>query len=506
MKTIIPTPNNVEQTAGSFALVEGLQVYISNDHSELLQFAEYLLKVLPKKDADARPKVLSDCEDRVDGIVLRLVDSADADEEAYSLQVTPERILLQAAGQAGLAYGVQSLMQMLSADFDANGAVIREIPCVKIEDAPRFKWRGMMLDVTRHFFHVPVVKKLIDSLHLYKINKLHMHLNDDQGWRLDIKKHPEFTTTAAWRDEDGNRYGGFYTQDEMAELVAYASERYITIIPEIEMPGHCLASLSAHPHLSCSGGPFKIWTGAGICEEVYCVGKEETFELLCDVIDEVVELFPSPYIHIGGDEVPKKRWSECECCQKRKEDEGLANEEELHVYFMNRMANYLKEKSKTPVMWDDVLEGGAPKNTKVMFWRDGTDSNIKALESGLDLIMTPTTHCYFDYKQAETDKMGQIGVVTLESAYAFNPCPDKLLGFEGKVLGGQANVWTETIFTLSELEYMVFPRICAIAESVWTQTARKDWKSFVGRLQGHYTYFDRNGINARPMDGVLVGA
>lgn len=357
-----------------------------------------------------------------------------------------------------------------------------------------------MLDVTRHFFPLPVVKKLIDSLHLYKINTLHLHLNDDQGWRLEIKKHPEFTTTAAWRDEDGTRYGGFYTQEEMSDLVAYASERCVTIIPEIEMPGHCLASLSAHPHLSCSGGPFEIWTAAGICEEVYCVGKEETFELLCDVIDEVVELFPADDIHIGGDEVPKKRWSECEDCQKRKHDEGLSSEEELHVYFMNRMALYLKGKSKRPIMWDDVLEGGAPRDTKIMFWRDGTDSNKQALEHGLDLIMTPTTHCYFDYKQAETDEMGQIGVVTLASAYAFNPCPDELLGLKGKVLGGQANVWTETITTPAELEYMVFPRICAIAESVWTQNEHKDWDSFVSRLQDHYAYFDENGMNARPLD------
>ncbi|GAB3821660.1 family 20 glycosylhydrolase [Pontibacter rugosus] len=383
------------------------------------------------------------------------------------------------------------------------------LPAVSITDKPRYEWRGMHLDVVRHFFPVEFVKQYIDYLAMHKLNTFHWHLTDDQGWRIEIKKYPKLTEVGAWRDStlighywdlpqtyDNTRHGGFYTQEQIKEVVKYAQERYITVVPEIEMPGHAVAALAAYPELSCSGGPFKVEGKWGIFKDVFCAGNEQTFAFLEDVLTEVIALFPSKYIHVGGDESPKDRWKACAKCQQRMAQEGLKNEHELQSYFVQRMEKFVNSKGRQIIGWDEILEGGLAPNAAVMSWR-GTKGGIAAAKQKHYVVMTPGTHLYFDHYQGdrELEPTAIHGYSPLSKVYAFEPTPAELSKEEQQyVLGAQANLWTEYIPTEEHVEYMVMPRMAALSEVLWTQENQKNWDDFKQRMQRQYQRYDALGV------------
>lgn len=421
--------------------------------------------------------------------------------EGYELTVTANRVVIRAPHPAGLFYGTQTLRQLLPGP----------IPCLHIEDQPRFPWRGAMLDVGRHFFPKEFVKRYLDLLAFHKLNTLHLHLTDDQGWRIEIKKHPKLTSVGSWRDEttgDGKRYGGFYTQDDLREIVAYAAARHITVVPEIEMPGHALAALTAYPELSCTGGPFKVRTKWGVEPDVYCAGNEKTVAFVQDVLDEVLAIFPSKFIHIGGDECPKARWKKCPKCQARMQAEGLKNEHELQSYFIRRIEKHLNAKGRRLIGWSEIREGGLAQNAAVMDWIGGA---LEAATAGHDVVMSPTSHCYFDYYQSQdhsTEPKAIGGYLPLNKVYSFEPIPAKLAPELHKhILGAQGNVWTEYIPTPQQVEYMSFPRLCALAEVVWAPAAARNWDDFSARLKAHLPRLTQIGVNYRPLDtSIQVGS
>ncbi len=391
------------------------------------------------------------------------------------------------------------------------------VPAVEIIDSPRFSWRGMHLDVGRHFFPISFVKRYIDLLAMHKMNRFHWHLTEDQGWRIEIKKYPKLTQIGAWRSEslvghytdeprkyDGVRYGGFYTQDEIREVVAYAAKRFITVVPEIEMPGHSVAALAAYPELACTDGPFEVEKLWGVHEDVYCAGKESTFAFLQDVLTEVMGLFPSTYIHIGGDECPKTRWKAHDLDQKRIKEENLKDEHELQSYFVKRIERFLSSYNRRLVGWDEILEGGLPPAATVMSWR-GFEGGIEAANSGHDVVMTPTSHCYFDYYQSENTESEPLaigGFLPLSKVYHFEPMPPEIDPEKAHhILGGQGNVWTEYMKTEDKVEYMVLPRMSAMSEVLWTQESDRSYKGFVARLEmSQFGRFDRMGLKYRRLD------
>ena len=398
-------------------------------------------------------------------------------------------------------------MQLFPADVDASKPIL--IPTVEIKDTPQFKYRGMHLDVARHMYSVDFIKKYIDMMARLKLNTFHWHLTEDQGWRIEIKKYPKLQEVAAFRKEtlighysdqphqfDGKRYGGYYTQEEIKEIVAYAQERHITVVPEIEMPGHSQAAIAAYPELGCTGEQVEVATKWGVFEEVYCP-SEKTFEFLEDVIDEVVELFPGKYIHIGGDEAPKTRWKNCAYCQQLIKEKGLKDEHGLQSYFIQRMEKYINSKGKQIIGWDEILEGGLAPNATVMSWR-GTKGAVEAAKEGHDVILTPTSHCYFDYYQSdnENEPLAIGGFLPLEKVYGFNPIPKELTKEESNyVLGAQGNVWTEYMPTEQQVEYMAFPRMIALSEVVWSQPENKNYKDFVKRLESYQKRLDAWDVN-----------
>jgi hexosaminidase len=384
---------------------------------------------------------------------------------------------------------------------------------VRIEDKPRFAWRGLMLDVARHFFNKAEVKNFIDLLAQHKMNTFHWHLVDDQGWRIEIKAYPKLTQVGAWRSGIGfgldpkattaygpdGRYGGFFTQDDVREVLAYAKDRYITIVPEIEMPGHAVAALAAYPQYSCTGGPYSTDIVAGVHLGVYCAGNDATFQFLDGILGEVVDLFPSKYIHIGGDEVPKDNWKKCPKCQARMKREGLKTEHELQSYFVKRVEKLLNARSRALIGWDEILEGGLAPNATVMSWR-GIKGGIAAAKSGHDVVMTPTSHCYIDYYQAppagEPKAIG--GFVPLAKVYSFDPVPPELAGANAKhVLGADANLWSEYFPNYAHVQYMAYPRACALAELTWSEAKAKDWDGFSARLNGHLARLKVQNVNYR---------
>ena len=364
---------------------------------------------------------------------------------------------------------------------------------IKINDYPRFSWRGMHLDVGRHMFSVEFIKKYLDLMAMFKMNVFHWHLTEDQGWRIEIIKYPKLTEISAFRTEhDGTVYGGFYTQDDIREIVAYAAERQITIVPEIEMPGHCMATLAAYPELSCTGGPFEVPSVWGVKKDVYCAGKEETFEFLENVLLEVMDLFPGEYIHIGGDEVPKDRWEKCSKCQARMRKEGLADEHELQSYFIKRMETFLNEHGRKLIGWDEILEGGLAPEATVMSWR-GEKGGIEAAEMGHEVVMTPNSHCYFDHYQADPSTQPKAigGLTTLYDVYHYQPLPDELNEIEKElILGAQGNVWTEYIKTPEQVEYMALPRMIALAEVDWSPERRINWIRFIRKIKAQFKRLD----------------
>ncbi len=433
-------------------------------------------------------------------------DETIENEEGYEILVDTSQIIIKAKTEKGAFYAFQTFRQLLPATVETNSVHLRNL---YIKDAPRFTYRGMHLDVSRHLFSVAFIKKYIDLMAMLKMNTFHWHLTDDQGWRIEIKKYPELQNIAAYRDEtlighyndtpqqfDGKKYGGFYTQEEIKEIVQYASERHVTVIPEIEMPGHSQAAIAAYPNLGCTGTTVKVATKWGVFEDIYCP-KEETFTFLEDVLDEVMPLFPAKYIHIGGDEAPKTRWKACEHCQELIKKEDLKDEHGLQSYFITRMEKYINSKGKQIIGWDEILEGGLAPNATVMSWR-GTNGAVEAAKAGHNVIMTPTSHAYFDYYQSdnEDEPLAIGGYLPLEKVYYFDPIPKELSTEEAThVLGAQGNVWTEYITTPEQVEYMAFPRAIAMAEVNWSNPRQRDYQDFTYRLSHFHKRLDTLNVN-----------
>jgi hexosaminidase len=509
---IIPRPEKTEAKSGSFRLGPNTKVVVESKFAEGLAVGEELASRLQRATGYTIEVLTAEKQKSKNSIWLRTSESFNKlGNEGYHLSVTKDSIKIEALAPAGLFYGVQSLYQLLPPQIEKaepGSGTSWTVPCVRIEDKPRFTWRGVHLDVGRHFFPKDSVKKYIDYLAMYKMNTFHWHLTEDQGWRVEIKKYPRLTEVGAWRREttdDKTPYGGFYTQDEIREVVDYAKKHFITIVPEIEMPGHSLAALAAYPELSCSGGPFRVGTEWGIFYDVYCAGKEKTFEFLQDVLTEVIDLFPSEFVHIGGDEVPKLRWHNCVNCQARIKAEGLANENELQSYFIKRIERFLSAKGKRLVGWDEILEGGIAPNATVMSWR-GIVGGIEAAKSGHDVVMTPTDFCYFDYYQAKFDEPKAIGgYLPLEKVYSYEPVPPELTPQEAKhILGAQANMWTEYMDDFSQVEYMLLPRMAALSEVVWSKKELRNYQDFSRRLIPHYERLAAKEVNFRlpPPEGL----
>jgi hexosaminidase len=504
--SIIPEPLSLKREAGTFVIERGTAIILGSNNVELRRVGEQLASKL--RTATGYPleiEMSAGTSRRANAILLTLDDrSHDLGTEGYTLTVTKNSVEITATAPAGIFYGVQSFYQLLPVEVEKSAIVsgiVWSAPCVKIVDRPRFPWRGMHLDVGRHFFSKDSVERYIDLMAMYKMNMFHWHLTEDQGWRIEIKKYPRLTSVGAWRQEtmgDCTPHGGFYTQDDIREVVEYAKERFITIVPEIEMPGHCLAALAAYPELSCSGGPFRVGTEWGVVYDVYCAGKEKTFQFLQDVIEEVASLFPGPFFHIGGDEVPKLRWSNCRWCQERIKTEGLKDESELQSYFIKRIEKMLNARGKRLVGWDEILEGGLAPNATVMSWR-GIQGGIDAAKSGHDVVMTPTSYCYFDYYQGlEGEPTAIGGYLPIDTVYAYDPVPPALSAAEAKhVLGAQGNVWTEWIPNFRQVEYMALPRLCAISEVAWSDKSRRDFRDFQRRLEEHYNRLALRDVNFR---------
>ena len=513
--SVIPQPVQMEVGRGIFDLDADTRIVLTNPTNEVQQLTESWARPIRATSGFNLQLVDTPSDAPSNTITLRLSPDASHPAEGYHLDVTSDAVTVEAKTPAGLFYGLQTLTQLLSGGHSSGWSV----PVVQIVDAPRFAYRGMHLDVGRHFFPVAFVKKYIDLLAMYKMNKFHWHLTEDQGWRIEIKKYPKLTEIGAYRKEtvvgknferfdrpyvgDGQPHGGFYTQDEVREVVAYARARYIDVIPEIEMPGHATAALAAYPELACTDGPFDVPTTWGIFEDVFCP-KEETFQFLEDVLTEVIALFPSQYIHIGGDEVPKVRWKESELAQEVITREGLADEEELQSYFIKRIETFLQAQGRRLIGWDEILEGGLAPDATVMSWR-GMEGGIEAARQGHDVIMTPTSHTYFDYYQGDPvqEPLAIRGLTPLEKVYGFEPVPETLSAEEAAhILGAQGNVWTEYMATTDYVEYMVFPRMLALAEVVWSPQELRNWEDFVQRLPAQLQHLDTLGVNYRQPEEV----
>ncbi len=507
--SILPRPRSITFGTGSFPLTCDTAI-VSNAQTrevgELLAGAlspalGFSLPMLPEASPASGALVL----DTDPGLV-------DLGTEGYRLGVTPQQVTISGSTATGVFYGTQTLRQLLPAEIFSPTPVRRiwDIAAVVIEDAPRFPWRGFMLDTSRHFFPKEQVRKVIDLLALHKLNRLHLHLTDDQGWRVEIRKYPKLTSVGAWRKEtligparnpqgyDGTPYGGFYTQDDLRELVAYAAARQITIVPEIDMPGHAQAAIAAYPELGVTGGQVDVGSGWGIVPYLFAP-TERVVSFLREVLAEVMEIFPGPYFHIGGDEAIKDQWKTSPQVQARIQELGLQDEEALQHWFISQMGAFLTQHDRRLIGWDEMLEGGIPDGTIVMSWR-GMEGGIAAARAHHDVIMAPTTHCYFDYYQSSEpgEPLAIGGYLPLETVYAFEPVPAALSGEEAThILGTQAALGSEDLSTLDRLEYMAFPRTIALAEVAWTAQEHRDFTDFVQRLGVHETRFTRLHVNFR---------
>ncbi len=507
--SLLPEPRTLTPGKGDFQLGPRTRVEVADgSDAELARLADFWAAPVRASSGWALPVEAGPCAKGA--VCLRVDGSGPA--EGYTLVVTGDSVVVSGHDHAGLFYGLETLTQMLPATGVAGPTPVK-LPAAHVADDPRFPWRGMHLDVSRHFFGPEFVKRYIDELARYKINHFHWHLTDDQGWRIEIEAYPQLTEVGAWRKEtmveknfdpyvgDGQRYGGFYTQDEIRDIVRYAQERYVTIVPEIEMPGHSLAALAAYPELACTPGPFEVDTKWGVSEDIYCP-TEETFTFLENVLTEVMDLFPGEYIHIGGDEAPKARWEESDTAQAIIQREGLADENALQSWFTQRIERFLNEHGRRLIGWDEILEGGLAPNATVMSWR-GTQGGIDAAEQGHDVVMTPGSDLYFDHYQGdpEQEPLAIGGYIPLERVYDFEPVPEELGADAARhVLGAQANVWTEYIATPEHVEYMVFPRMFALSEVVWTDPTPRDFRDFARRLPWHLDRLDAQGIHWRIPD------
>lgn len=495
---IIPQPSEQITNTGQFILSASTGI----NYDETFKISAEFLKSYIEESSNIKLKA--------NNTILFIKDDTLSDE-GYSLEIHSKTIEIKAKTDQGAFYAVQSLRQLLPVEIE-NGSYTKDeivIPSVTIKDEPEFIYRGMHLDVGRHMFSVDFIKKYIDALAMLKMNTFHWHLTEDQGWRIEIKKYPKLQEIVAFRNEtlighysdqphqfDGNTYGGYYTQEEIKEVVAYAKSRFVTVIPEIELPGHAQAAIAAYPDLGCTGEQVEVATKWGVFEDIYCP-KEETFRFLEDVLDEVLALFPSEYIHIGGDEAPKTRWKNCNYCQTLIKKEGLKDEHELQSYFISRIEKYLNSKGRQIIGWDEILEGGLAPNATVMSWR-GINGAIEAAKQHHNVIMTPTSHCYFDYYQSENEDepLAIGGYLPLEKVYSFNPIPEELNEEESKyVFGAQGNIWTEYMKTPEQVEYMAFPRILAMSEVVWSKNENKNYAAFVRRVENFHKRLDALNIN-----------
>jgi hexosaminidase len=443
---------------------------------------------------------------------IRLAVEKDFEAGQYVLEINKNGINIKGS-EDGVFYGIQSLVQLLPLSENNQKNTVY-LPFVAIEDRPRFQYRGIMLDVARYFFDLRFLKKCVDYAALHKMNYFHLHLTDDQGWRIEIKKYPHLTEVGSWRNgtiiglypgtgNDGKRHGGFYTQDEIRELVDYAQKKYITIVPEIEMPGHALGALTAYPALGCTGGPYSVKEIWGISDDVFCAGNDSVFIFIQDILDEVITLFPSQYIHIGGDECPKVRWEKCPKCQARIQAENLKDEHELQSYFITRIDNYLAAKGRTVIGWDEILEGGISPNATIMSWRgNGEFGCLGAAHAKHPVIMTPSFGFYLDYPQTSAEDSLAAnwgGVTSMNKTYHIDPVIDKLTAEEAKyVIGGQANIWTEYMNNPRKVEYMTFPRLSAVSEVLWSPKEKRNWESFKNRLQSQYKRYQLWGTQYNP--------
>ncbi len=429
-------------------------------------------------------------------------------DEGYTLEVTPERVAIRAPKPAGAFYGVQSLRQMLPSAVRENGEW--SIPCVQIEDYPRFPWRGALIDVARHFMPKQTIRKFIDVIAMHKMNSLQLHLTDDQGWRIEIRKHPLLTKVGSMRKEtrlgherrskefDGAPHGGFFTQADIREIVVYARERHVNIVPEIEMPGHAQAAIASYPYLGNTGEKLEVLTHWGVNKNVFNV-NEKTILFLQDVLAEVIGFFPSEFIHVGGDEVPLDQWKASPQAQARMKELGLAETVQLHGYFIRRMDQFLTKRGRRLVGWDEILEGGVDRSATVMSWR-GNKGGIKAAQAGHDVVMAPNTHTYFDYYQSKdpNEPLAIGGFLPLDRVYSLEPVPPELSAAEARhILGTQGQLWTEYIATPEYLEYMAFPRLAALAEVAWLPPSQKDYASFLLRLRVQEERWKAMGVNFR---------
>ncbi len=483
---IIPKPKSIVINEGKFILNADTKIFYDPYSKKV---ADYLAEVInPGTGFSFVPEIWNGRVETNSIIFSLTTTTKDYGKEGYSLVVNPFNIIVEANELNGLFYGVQTLRQLLNPYINSVARVEGiewQLPCVVVLDNPEFPWRGLNLDCCRHFMDKEFVKRYIDLLAYHKFNTLHWHLTEDQAWRIEIKKYPELTKKGAFRSyDDGSIYGGFYSQEDIKEVVAYAESRFINVIPEIEMPGHSTAAISCYPEISCTGGPFDVGTLWGIYYDIYCAGNEKTFQFLEDVITEVAELFPSKYIHIGGDEAPKKRWQNCPKCQQRIADENLKDEHELQSYFIKRMERFINSKGKQIIGWDEILEGGLAPAATVQSWR-GVKGAIDAAKQGHDVIVSPTSHCYFDYPVDVTD---------MQKVYSFDPVPPELSFDERKhVLGSEGNMWSE--YAPQELiDDRLFPRMLALSEVVWTYPAERNFEEFLLRVQKHYDRLDLLGV------------
>jgi hexosaminidase len=494
--TAIPRPARIDARPGFFELTPDIVLSLSGKNAELEALARYLAGVVHEvsgfspgigRPSSGRPV-----------ISLKLTKMAIRSErEGYRLEVKPGAVKISAAAPAGLFYGIQTLRQMLQSG--------RRIPCAVIEDFPRFSWRGMLLDCCRHFMSVDLIKRYIDLLAYHKMNVFHWHLTEDQGWRLEIKRYPKLVEIGAWRMENGRRYGGFYTQAQVSEIVAYAKSRYVTVVPEIEMPGHAMAALASYPELGCFQKPLSVETNWGIFNEVLCPGKETTFRFVQNVLDEVCELFPSTFIHIGGDECPKHNWKSCPDCQRRIREQGLKNENELQGYFTRRIDKYMLSKGRRIIGWDEILEGGVDKTSVVQSWR-GLEGAVAAAKQGNRVISSPWEGTYILCPQVPEEMRVDFQTLnSLEKAYAFDPVPAEISPAQGLfVMGGECCLWAEYTEEF-EVDPQMFPRLCAISEAVWGQRENRDFENFRMRLQAHLPRLETLGVDAHKPETKIGG-
>jgi hexosaminidase len=508
LPAIVPLPQEIIMDGGNFTLGSDTTINVDAISAKTGEYFKNQVRLLTGMDLALKreaPGASAFIQLTTNGA------SSTLGPEGYELSIATHGVTIRAVNPAGLFYGCQTLVQILPLEAE-NGAW--NIPCLTVHDQPRFQWRGLMLDVSRHFFTKPEVERLLDEMAWHKMNVFHWHLVDDQGWRIQIKKYPLLTEMGAWRKSIGfglatndgtaygpdGRYGGFYTQDDIREVVAYAQARHIMIVPEIEMPGHSSAALMAYPQFSCTGGPFTTDLPGGVFNGVYCAGNDATFAFLQDVLTEVFEMFPGPYIHIGGDEVLTDNWKHCAKCQARMQTEGLKKESELESYFIRRMEKFVNANHRRLVGWSEIREGGLAPSATVMDWVGGA---VEAATSGHDVVMSPLADCYFDHYQSTnhaTEPHAIGGYLPLSQVYSFEPIPTNLPpALQFHILGGQANLWTEYIGSFRHVEYMVWPRLGALAEVDWSPKESRNWDDFVRREKIDCLRLDQLGVNHRAL-------